>query len=191
MVPITISAVGPAMLRLAGRMCDGVRLHPFCTRVYLENVVTKEIGAGLERGARPREHFEVNGGGFIVTGADEATVARRAEHVRQRVAFYGSTRSYFPVWAEHGLEDLGEKLRRMSIDGAWDRMAAEISDDVLRLFAVIGTHDTIVERIAQRFGGVSDAVAEAPDPESTDLLPPDLIQDIQRLASPFRGFAAD
>ena len=35
-VPVTISAVGPDMLRMAGRICDGVRLHGFCTRRYLE-----------------------------------------------------------------------------------------------------------------------------------------------------------
>src|SRR6056297_924492 len=31
-VPITISAVGPNSLRLAGEASDGVRLHSFCTR---------------------------------------------------------------------------------------------------------------------------------------------------------------
>jgi probable F420-dependent oxidoreductase len=41
MVPITIAAVGPAMLRLAGRHCDGVRLHAFCTRAYAEQVVVR------------------------------------------------------------------------------------------------------------------------------------------------------
>lgn len=43
MVPITIAAVGPAMLRLAGRHCDGVRLHSFCTREYIEKIVMPEI----------------------------------------------------------------------------------------------------------------------------------------------------
>jgi len=191
MVPITISAVGPAMLRLAGRVCDGVRLHPFCTRAYLENVVMKEIGAGLAGGARKREHFEISGGGFVVTGPDEETVAKRAEHVRYRVAFYGSTRTYFPVWAEHGLEDLGQKLHGMSVDGAWDRMAREISDDVLQLFAAVGTYDRIVDLISDRFGGICDAVAQAPDPDAFELLPPDLIQDIQRLPCVFREFASE
>ena len=39
MVPITIAAVGPAMLRLAGRHCDGVRLHAFRARAYAEQIV--------------------------------------------------------------------------------------------------------------------------------------------------------
>ena len=35
MVPVTISAVGEAMLRVAGQVADGVRLHPLCSRRYL------------------------------------------------------------------------------------------------------------------------------------------------------------
>ena len=34
MVPVTIAAVGEAMLRVAGQVADGVRLHPLCSRRY-------------------------------------------------------------------------------------------------------------------------------------------------------------
>jgi probable F420-dependent oxidoreductase len=60
-VPITIAAIGPAMLRLAGRHCDGVRLHAFCTRAYAEQVVMPEIEKGLSQSRRKRENFEVAG----------------------------------------------------------------------------------------------------------------------------------
>jgi len=157
-IPVTIAAVGRAMLRLAGRHCDGVRLHPFCTRAYLENVVKKELEEGLSQAGRERRHFEVSGGGFLATGLDEATVAEAFEHVRRRVAFYGSTRAYFPVWAEHGLEDLGVELHRLSMDGKWDRMAERIDDDVVRLFAAVGTHEEIAGAIAMRFGDFVDTI---------------------------------
>jgi probable F420-dependent oxidoreductase len=48
-IPILIAAVGPDMMKLAGRVCDGVRLHGFCTRRYLE-----EVG-DPERAGRPRQ----------------------------------------------------------------------------------------------------------------------------------------
>ncbi|GIS90903.1 MAG: hypothetical protein CM1200mP20_09440 [Pseudomonadota bacterium] len=32
--PITVAAVGPAMMKVAAEEYDGVRLHPFCTRKY-------------------------------------------------------------------------------------------------------------------------------------------------------------
>lgn len=190
-VPITVAAVGPAMLRLAGDLADGVRLHPFCTRRYLQRVVMPHLETGLARSGRKREHLEVSGGGFIATGADDEAVAKRVEFVRQRIAFYGSTRSYFPVFEQHDLEDLGHKLHGMSVSGQWRDMPAQISDDVLELFAAIGTHDVIAARIEQRFGGMADVVSESFAPSDTTSLSAELIQDIRRIPCPFKGHALD
>ena len=88
---VTIAAVGPAMLRVAAEECDGVRLHGFCTRRYIEEAVMPRLAAGLAKSGRRRQNFEVSGGGFLATGPDDASVARMFEWVRQRVAFYGST----------------------------------------------------------------------------------------------------
>src|SRR6185437_10601554 len=128
MVPVTIAAVGEAMLRVAGQVADGVRLHPLCSRRYLEQVCLAQIAIGRTRGGRARENFDVHGGGFIVTGPDEATVAAGMEVARRRIGFYGSTRTYMPILALHGLEDLGLRLHRMSVAGQWNDMAAQVSD---------------------------------------------------------------
>ena len=184
-IPVTIAAVGPAMLRVAGETCDGVRLHGFCTRKYIEDVVMPELRTGMAKSARARERFEILGGGFIATGPDEATVAKMVEWVRYRVAFYGSTPAYWPVLETHGLHELGRKLNVMSKAGQWDKMAAEISDDVVRLFAAIGTHREIAKAIEQRFGGVSDAIAPSGGYGVHQDLPPDVIQDIRRIPSTF------
>lgn len=190
-IPVTIAAVGPAMLKLAGRVCDGVRLHPFCTRKYIEAQVLPRLAEGLAESGLPRENFEITGGGYIVTGPDQESLEKTFEWVRYRVAFYGSTRSYFPVWEAHGLEDLGLKLHEMSKRGEWSRMAAEIPDDVARLFAAVGTHDTIVGEIEKRFGGVADALNAALTTEFDPGLTPDLIQDIRRLPTRFSGYRQD
>jgi hypothetical protein len=58
-------------------------------------------------------------------------------------------------------------------------MAREVSDDVVRLFAAVGRHDQIAKAIDERFGGLVDAV-------STSDLPPDLIQDIQRIPTRYQ-----
>ena len=188
MVPVTIAAVGPVMLRLAGELCDGVRLHGFCTRRYLDDVVLQELRAGWARSGRPRAHFEIAGGGFIVTGPDDESVAKMFEWVRTRVAFYGSTPAYWPVLEAHGLHDLGRKLNVMSKTGQWDKMSAEISDDVARLFAVVGTHRELARAIEQRFAGVTDAVTLSGGYGVHQHIPPDLIQDIRRIPSAFTGF---
>ena len=48
--PIHIAAVGPAMLRLAARECDGVMLHSFCSRHYLTETILPLIEETLQRG---------------------------------------------------------------------------------------------------------------------------------------------
>ncbi len=125
-IPVTLAAVGSGMLRVAAEVADGVQLHPFCTRAYLDKVVMPELEAGLARSGRRRAHFHVGGGGFLATGPDSDTVHRIAEFIRYRVAFYGSTRTYWPVFAVHDLLDLGAKLHDLSKRGRWDDMAAEI-----------------------------------------------------------------
>jgi probable F420-dependent oxidoreductase len=106
-VPVTLAAVGPHTLRLSGEVADGVRLHPFCTRAYLEDVVLGHIREGLEKSGKPRKHFEIAGGGFVATGATDEEVAKTVEWIRYRIAFYGSTPSYWPVFEHHDLGDLG------------------------------------------------------------------------------------
>jgi probable F420-dependent oxidoreductase len=188
MVPVTLAAVGPAMLRVAGEVADGVRLHPFCTRRYVDEVVMRELRTGFVRSGRAREQFEISGGGFIATGADDEAVARMVEWVRYRVAFYGSTPAYWPVLEAHGLGELGRKLNVMSKAGQWDLMAREISDDVVRLFAAIGTHRDLAKAVAERFGGAADAVGLSGGYGTRQDIPVDLIQDLQRIPAVFCGF---
>jgi hypothetical protein len=113
------------------------------------------------------------------------------EWVRYRVAFYASTPAYWPVLEVHGLHDLGRKLNVMSKAGQWDRMAGEVSDDVVRLFAVVARHEHLAREIGQRFGGVADTVNLSGGYGVRQDIPPDLVQDIRRLPSAFRGYRSD
>jgi probable F420-dependent oxidoreductase len=188
MVPITIAAVGEAMLRVAGEVCDGVRLHPLCSRAYLEQVCLPQMMEGMRRGGRSRLNFDVHGGGFVCTGPDEATVAAEMEKARQRIGFYGSTRTYLPILALHGLEEMAAKLHRLSVDGQWERMAAEVSDDTVRIFAACGTYDALAAAIEQRFGGLADSVDIHFPAGIAAGLAKELVSDIHRIPHTFAGF---
>jgi probable F420-dependent oxidoreductase len=185
---ITIGAVGPVMLRLAGELCDGVRLHPFCTRKYLEDVVQPNLEAGLERANRPRSRFEISGGGFIATGADQAAVDKMLRWVRQRVAFYGATRAYWPVLECHGLIELGHQLYDMAKNGRWSEMPDAVPENVLELFAAAGTHSEIVEKIRVRFGGFSDTILASLAYDMPPDLTPEVIAGIKRIPTAFMGY---
>ena len=188
MVPVTIAAVGEAMLRVAGEVCDGVRLHPLCSRRYLEEIALPQIAEGMQRSGRRRAHFDVFGGGFVATGPDASTVAERIEWVRQRVAIYGSTRTYTPILALHGLEELGAKLHALSVQGRWNEMPAEVSDDVVHIFAACGTYSEIARAIEVRFGGLADAVDVNFPAGAPAGLQRELLTDIRRITQAFEGF---
>ena len=191
--PVMIAAVGPAMLKVAAEECDGVKLHGFCTRKYLLDEIMPRIAAGLAKPGpggtvRSRERYEISGGGFLATGPDDETVARRFEWVRQRVAFYGSTPAYYPVLAVHGFEDLGHKLNAMVRQGKWSELAAEVPDEVALLFAAVGRHDEIAGAIERRFGGLVDSLTLRGD--GVGEVPPGLVQDIRRIPHQYRGPAS-
>lgn len=188
-VPVTIAAVGEAMLRVAGEVADGVRLHPLCSRRYLEEVSLPRIGEGMRRSGRSREHFDVHGGGFVATGADAAELAGAVERVRQRIAFYASTRSYLPILLLHGEGELGLKLHRLSVEGRWNEMAAEVSDEIVHLFAACGTYREIAGAIAERFGGLADSIDLAFPPSTPAGLQREILSDIRHIPHRFAGFA--
>jgi probable F420-dependent oxidoreductase len=188
--PVAIGAVGPAMLRLAGERCDGVRLHPFSTRKHLAEISIPNIEEGLRRSARRREDIEIVSGGLIATGRDRESMLKMREHVRFRIAFYSSTRAYWDALRLHGLSDLGEKLLDYSRAGRWSEMATLIPDEIVDLFAICGTGDTLAEQIEERHGELTDTI-ELPiapaDARDRDPLAR-LVETIQRIPSPFKGY---
>lgn len=184
---IGLAAVGPATLKVAAEEADGAKLHVFCTRKYLENRIMPILLEGLARSGRKREQYDISGGGFVVSGKTDEEVAKLFEYVRYRVAFYGSTPSYWPVFEEHGLAELGRKLNEMTKQGLWDKIAAEVPDDVVHLFAAVGRYDQIAKAIEQRFGGLVDSIGASANSAKPTQLPPDLIQDILRIKTPYRA----
>jgi alkanesulfonate monooxygenase SsuD/methylene tetrahydromethanopterin reductase-like flavin-dependent oxidoreductase (luciferase family) len=182
-----MSAVGPAMLSVAGQVADGVRLHPFSTKRYLEERSLSRISTGLMKENRKRSQIEVISGAFMATGEDDEAVAKMKEYIRFRISFYCSTRAYWDVLRLHGLEELGERLRPYPSQNRWNEMAALISDDVLELFAIVGRHDELADKISEKYEGLADSLSLF-IPTDTDPGPiGEVMQDIQKIPMNFAG----
>ena len=110
------------------------------------------------------------------------------QRARRRIGFYGSTRTYLPILALHGLQDLGLKLHRMSVEGHWDADGGRSADDVVRIFAACGTYERIAGAIEQRFGGVADSIDMHFPPGTPVGLQRELVTDIHRIPHSFAGF---
>jgi alkanesulfonate monooxygenase SsuD/methylene tetrahydromethanopterin reductase-like flavin-dependent oxidoreductase (luciferase family) len=92
---------------------------------------------------------------MVVLGDTAEERRRRARAVKPQIAFYASTRTYQPVLATHGLEDLVPRLHAKSLAGDWEGMT-DLIGDALDLFAVSGPFEEIGDRIRERYRGLYD-----------------------------------
>jgi probable F420-dependent oxidoreductase len=158
-IPIFIAGVNPYMCGVAGEFCDGLHVHPFNSPKYLREVVHPAVAEGLRRSGRTRQDFTFATSSFVVVGDTENERAEQARMVKQQIAFYGSTRTYEPVLAAHGWQDLTPKLHRKSVEGDWKGMADLITDEMLDTYAVVATYDKLRDRLEERYAGLLDRTA--------------------------------
>ena len=152
-------AVNGYNCRVAGEVCDGLLLHSLTSAEYVRNIVRPGVAQGAERAERLQSDVKVSGGGFIITGPNQSSIREAKAEVRRRIAFYASTRTYFPVLECHGFDEVGPQLHQMSLRGEWAEMGELISDEMLDAFAVIGEYDEIADKYLERYGGLLDEMS--------------------------------
>jgi probable F420-dependent oxidoreductase len=144
------------MTRVAAQVADGLFVHPFTTRRYLEEVTLPTLDAALREAGRERSDFVICLPPFIVTGRDQAALDHGVGLARQQLAFYGSTPAYARVLELHGWGALHEQLNRLSKQGEWEQMASLIDDEVLAAFAIVAEPDDVPAEVRARYGGIID-----------------------------------
>ncbi len=157
-VPIYLAAVNPYMARLAGELCDGLRLHPIATFRYTREVVRPAIEAGAKQAGRDPSEIDVIGAPFLAIARDEQGVEAARRALKQHIAFYASTRTYHAVLEFHGWLDIGHELHQMSREGKWKEMPERISDEMIEEWAIVGTRDELVGKLSERCSGVFSTV---------------------------------
>jgi probable F420-dependent oxidoreductase len=155
-IPVYIAAVNPLMCRIAGELCDGMHVHPFNSPKYLREIVHPAVEEGLRRSGRSRKDFTYATATFVVVGDTEKERAAQAQTVKQQLAFYGSTRTYQPVLAAHGWEEVTGQLHRKSVEGDWKGMADLITDEMLDTYAVTATYENLHAKVLERYQGLLD-----------------------------------
>ncbi len=58
----------------------------------------------------------------------------------------------------HGWGDLQDELNALTKQGAWDKLASVIDDEVLDTFAVIGTPEEAIAEVKRRYGDVATRI---------------------------------
>ena len=165
-IPVWLAAVNPYLCRVAGEVADGLQVHPFHTARYIREAILPHMAEGARAAGRRREDVALGGSVFVVTGGDAGEMAAAAAAVREQIAFYASTKGYWPVLEVHGWQEVGQRLNRMAAAGRWGEMAALVSEEMLHEFAVVAPYADLASRLLARYRGLLDrAFLYLPFPE--------------------------
>ena len=161
--PVYVGAINPYNCSVAGELCGGLALHPLSSDKHIREVVAPNVAMGARRAARDPKDITLSGSPFIITGPDKRKFGEQEERTKRRIAFYASTRTYFPALELHGFEELGPRLHRLSLEGKWDEMGGLVSGEMLETFAVVGEYDEIAWKLKDRFGDILDELSFSMD----------------------------
>lgn len=158
-IPLYIAGVNPYMCRLAGELCDGFHVHPFHSTTYLREVVNPLVEEGARKSGRARSDVKLCSLAFVITGDNKRELDEMREKVRLQLAFYASTRTYKPVLDAHGWGDVCLRLHEKIAKGEWSSIAQEITDEMLREYAVEGAPDEIPALLKAKYNGLLDRLS--------------------------------
>ena len=153
-VPLYAAAVNTYMARLAGELCDGLRLHPVATFRYTREVLMPAVAEGARAGARDASTFDMVGAPFLAVGRTSSDVEKARSTVRTQIAFYASTPAYQAVLEHHGWNDTGKKLHALSVKQQWAALPALITDEMLDEWVISATYDDLASTLRSRLAGI-------------------------------------
>ena len=136
-LPIYMAALSPGMLRLAGRVADGVILW-LCNPDYIRDVVIPEISTGRERAGKPLEGFDIVAAVPSAVTDDPDTARSR---LRGELVTYFSLPFYRKMLEGSGFGEDIERFDAKMADGDAAAASAEISDRFLGVLGAIGSAD--------------------------------------------------
>ena len=157
-VPIYVSAVNRYNCRIAGELCDGIRMHPLNTPEYVRKVIRPAIEEGAAKSGRSIADVDIVANPFIVTGESDAELRESRALIRRHVSFYAATRSYRAVMELHGWNEIADRLVALAGEGRWDEMPALVGDEMLDELAIIGRWEELPDRLAAKWGGLVTSV---------------------------------
>ena len=158
-VPVWVAAVGPAMLRMAGECCDGAFLHPLHSADFLRTTVLPAVTAGAASAGRNRDQVTLCCPVFVAVGDTEEELRRQRAAIARQIAFYGSTRTYRPVFDTHGWGDVCGELHHLMARGDTAAMPSLVTAEMVDAYSVTAAWDDLAAELRRRYGGLVDRVA--------------------------------
>jgi F420-dependent oxidoreductase-like protein len=148
-IPIFLGAIGRKSVELAAEVADGW-IPIFFSVDEWESAWGEHIEAGLAKGGRSREEFEVSPSVQVAIDGDLET-ARNV--VKAGLLLYlggmGSKKTNFYVDLTHrfGFGEAADEVQSLYLDGKRDEAYQAIPDELVDATAMIGTEAEVAERV--------------------------------------------
>lgn len=144
-LPIYVAALSPRMLRLAGKIADGVMLW-LCSPAYIHEVVVPEVSAAREQAGLTMEGFDVVAA--VPVGLTDDAEAGRASQ-RQELITYMSLPFYRAMLERSGFGAEIAAFDEGMEAGDAELAMAGISDAMLAEIAGIGDADQVAAAVTR------------------------------------------
>lgn len=163
--PIYLAATRPRMSQLAAEIADGVIFNLFNSADWLRDVGGPRLDTGLQRARRAREDFDI---GILLYCAISDDRAAAIDAVRPALAFYFGVPYFAEMLVHHGMQRELELGRRAAQSDDHRAMAAAVSDEMVKAFALAGTPDDVRAQLRRYRGLVDFALLTPPVMNAAD-----------------------
>ena len=147
-VPIVLGAFNEGMLRVAGRVADGIIGHGLFTDRWWNETIDPNLAIGAANANR--DPAALRRWGWVITSVDDDDPARAERDARLMIGFYVTVKTYDTLTSRHGWDDGVAAVRNAFRNNDIDGMAAAVPQDMLDSIAIYGTTADARDRIAAR-----------------------------------------
>ncbi len=158
-LPIWTAGVNPKMIRVAGKVSDGLVGHPMFTPDYLDAVVRPELAAGASAAGRDPSEITLMGILMCAVDDDEDQARRRLAYA---IAQYAPSKVYARIFAALG----GPEVQQRILDAIRERdeaaMIAAVPDPVIDAIGVACTPADLAKRVEAHAVGYDHLNLAAP-----------------------------
>jgi F420-dependent oxidoreductase-like protein len=169
-IPIYLGAIGRKSVELAAELADGWIPIFFSVEKWQE-AWGEHIEAGLEKGARAREDFQVSPSVQVAIDGDQD--AARGMVKAGLLLYLGGmgskkTNFYADLTRRFGFAEVADEVQSLYLDGKREEAYAAIPDELVDATSIIGTEEEVVERVKSFADAGVDRMIVSPMHQSTE-----------------------
>ena len=145
-IPIYVGASGPQMVRLAGRIADGILIHPVHSLKTLKEVTLPQLSEGAKSRGRTLADIDISPTFWCSISNDRSEALHWA---KAHIGWYLAMPYTHWVWDANGWVKEKERGLDAIARGDSEALIDAISDEIAETICVVGTPDEARRRVAQ------------------------------------------